>query len=258
MGMTMEQSKKMMVLDPDGYKEAVNNSLRRHVAAVNSLADRGMYFWDYGNSFLLNASRAGAAVFKPNKREGSACATDFRYPSYVQDIMGDVFSLGFGPFRWVCTSADPADLALTDKIAASVIRRQMEQARNSDSEYDKLAMGCYADNLLWVENAGHNELVVGSQARILYSNAQGRQEIAIAMNEAYRCGQLSGPVVISRDHHDVSGADSPWRETSNVYDGSAFLADMAVHNAIGDSFRGATWVALHNGGGMCFFLVEFF
>eukprot|EP00933_Yihiella_yeosuensis_P051628 TRINITY_DN49601_c0_g1_i1.p1 TRINITY_DN49601_c0_g1~~TRINITY_DN49601_c0_g1_i1.p1 ORF type:complete len:813 (-),score=158.59 TRINITY_DN49601_c0_g1_i1:264-2483(-) len=256
-GLSYEESNRMISNDPDKFKEAVNASLRRQVTAINRLTARGMYFWDYGNSFMLQAGRAGADIFKPGS---DSKFHDFRYPSYVQDIMGNIFSLGFGPFRWVCTSGDPADLEFTDRLAADVNHRCIARCdailTSESGEYStsaveraRRARGCYADNLRWVKEAGGHELVVGSQARILYSDARGRAELALSFNAAVACGKLKGPVAISRDHHDVSGVDSPWRETSNIEDGSKFCADMAVHNFVGDAFRGATWVALHNGGG---------
>uniref|UniRef100_A0A671VYT0 Urocanate hydratase n=1 Tax=Sparus aurata TaxID=8175 RepID=A0A671VYT0_SPAAU len=216
----------------------VDLCLRRHVKAINKLADAGMFFWDYGNAFLLEAQRAGAAV----EKDGGG-ATEFRYPSYVQHIMGDIFSLGFGPFRWVCTSGDPQDLAVTDDIAATVLEKICTEATDCIRQQ-------YNDNIRWIREAGKHKMVVGSQARILYSDQKGRVCIALAINQAIADGRVSAPVVLSRDHHDVSGTDSPFRETSNVYDGSAFCADMAVQNFVGDAFRGATWVALHNGGGV--------
>ena len=235
-GLSLEESKKMMADDPDSFKAAVRDSLRRQVAAINKLSDRGMYFFDYGNAFLLESSRAGADVLRP---DGS-----FRYPSYVQDIMGPLyFDYGFGPFRWVCMSENPEDLAKTDEIAASVLK---EIAATAPEEI----RGQMLDNVHWIEEAGRNKLVVGSQARILYADCEGRTKIALAFNKAIREGVLKGPVVLGRDHHDVSGTDSPFRETSNIYDGSKYTADMAVQNVIGDSFRGATWVSLHNGGGV--------
>ena len=235
-GYTLEESKRMMAEDPAAFKEAVQASLRRHVAAVNRLADRGMYFFDYGNAFLLESSRAGADVLKA---DGS-----FRYPSYVQDIMGPLyFDYGFGPFRWVCLSEDPEDLALTDRLAMEVLDRIAATAPDEIS-------GQMRDNIRWIDEAGRNHLVVGSQARILYADCEGRTQIALAFNQAIRDGRLKGPVVLGRDHHDVSGTDSPFRETSNIYDGSRFTADMAVQNVIGDGFRGATWVSIHNGGGV--------
>uniref|UniRef100_A0A8C5AVZ1 Urocanate hydratase 1 n=1 Tax=Gadus morhua TaxID=8049 RepID=A0A8C5AVZ1_GADMO len=214
----------------------VDLCLKRHVAAIDTLAEAGMFFWDYGNAFLLEAQRAA-------KEEGSGGATEFRYPSYVQHIMGDIFSLGFGPFRWVCTSCDPKDLEVTDQIAATVL----EEIAVGVSEGVRQQ---YHDNIRWIREAGKHQMVVGSMARILYSDQKGRVCIALAINKAIADGRVSAPVVISRDHHDVSGTDSPFRETSNVYDGSAFCADMAVQNFVGDAFRGATWVSLHNGGGV--------
>ena len=235
-GYSYEESKTMMAEEPERFKECVQESLRRHAAAVNRLADKGMYFFDYGNAFLLEASRAGADVMKEDGR--------FRYPSYVQDIMGPLFfDYGFGPFRWVCMSEDPVDLAKTDEIAARVLREIMEEAPEE-------IQGQMMDNIRWIEEAGRNNLVVGSQARILYADCEGRTKIALAFNEAIRMGDITAPIVLGRDHHDVSGTDSPFRETSNIYDGSQFCADMAVHNVIGDGFRGATWVSIHNGGGV--------
>ena len=235
-GYSLEESKKMMAEDPARFKEAVQESLRRHVAAINKLAAKGMYFFDYGNAFLLESSRAGADILKP---DGS-----FRYPSYVQDIMGPMyFDYGFGPFRWVCMSEDPKDLEKTDAIAVKVLS---EIAATSPAEI----AGQMRDNIHWIEEAGRNHLVVGSQARILYADCEGRTKIALAFNEAIRSGEISAPIVLGRDHHDVSGTDSPFRETSNIYDGSRFTADMAVQNVIGDGFRGATWVSIHNGGGV--------
>ena len=235
-GLTLEESKQMMAEDPDKFKECVRESLRRQCAAINKLADKGMYFFDYGNAFLLESSRAGADIMTPDGK--------FRYPSYVQDIMGPMFfDYGFGPFRWVCTSGDPKDLETTDRLAAQVL----EEIRK-DAPED--IQGQMDDNIHWIKEAGPNKLVVGSQARILYADAEGRAKIALAFNDAIRSGELSAPVVLGRDHHDVSGTDSPFRETSNIYDGSQFCADMAVQNVIGDSFRGATWVSIHNGGGV--------
>ena len=235
-GLSLEESKRMMADAPEKFKEAVQASLRRHVAAINRLAAKGMYFFDYGNAFLLESSRAGADVLK---EDGS-----FRYPSYVQDIMGPMyFDYGFGPFRWVCMSEKPEDLAKTDALAVKVLS---EIAANSPEEI----AGQMRDNIRWIQEAGRNNLVVGSQARILYADCEGRTKIALAFNDAIAKGELSGPVVLGRDHHDVSGTDSPFRETSNIYDGSRFTADMAVQNVIGDSFRGATWVSIHNGGGV--------
>ena len=235
-GLTLEESKQMMAEDPDEFKERVRASLRRQCAAINKLADKGMYFFDYGNAFLLESSRAGADIMTADGK--------FRYPSYVQDIMGPMFfDYGFGPFRWVCTSGDPKDLETTDRLAAQVL----EEIRK-DAPED--IQGQMDDNIHWIKEAGPNKLVVGSQARILYADAEGRAKIALAFNDAIRSGELSAPVVLGRDHHDVSGTDSPFRETSNIYDGSQFCADMAVQNVIGDSFRGATWVSIHNGGGV--------
>ncbi|MEW6135082.1 MAG: urocanate hydratase [Bacteroidales bacterium] len=235
-GLTLEESQRLMAENPQLFKEKVQQSLRRQVAAINQLTAKGMYFFDYGNAFLLEASRAGADILKP---DGS-----FRYPSYVQDIMGPMcFDYGFGPFRWVCTSGDPADLEKTDRIAEEILA---EMSKTAPPEI-RLQI---EDNLLWIRQAGANKLVVGSQARILYADAEGRIRIAEAFNKAIAEGIISAPIVLGRDHHDVSGTDSPFRETSNIYDGSSFTADMAVQNVIGDSFRGATWVSLHNGGGV--------
>ncbi|MDL2330413.1 urocanate hydratase [Odoribacter sp. OttesenSCG-928-A06] len=236
-GVSFEDSNKMMAEQPELFKEKVQETLRRHVAAINKCVSRfGTYFFDYGNAFLLESSRAGADVMKPNG--------DFKYPSYVQDIMGPMcFDYGFGPFRWVCTSGDPKDLAKTDQIAAEVLEKL---AKESPAEIQQQM----EDNIRWIKAAGENKLVVGSQARILYADEVGRVKIAEAFNNAIASGELSAPVVLGRDHHDVSGTDSPFRETSNIYDGSRFTADMAVQNVIGDSFRGATWVSLHNGGGV--------
>ncbi len=235
-GYSLEESKRMMAEEPAQFKEAVQASLRRHVAAINKLAAKGMYFFDYGNAFLLESSRAGADILK---KDGS-----FRYPSYVQDIMGPMyFDYGFGPFRWVCMSEDPADLAKSDALAVKVLG---EIAATAPAEI----AGQMRDNIHWIEEAGRNHLVVGSQARILYADCEGRTKIALAFNEAIRKGEITAPIVLGRDHHDVSGTDSPFRETSNIYDGSQFTADMAVQNVIGDGFRGATWVSIHNGGGV--------
>lgn len=236
-----ESAKQLLKSNPALFKEKVQASLVRQVNAINYLAENGLHFWDYGNAFLLEAYRAGAQL-KPEK---TAFGTKFRYPSYVQHIMGDIFSLGFGPFRWICTSAKEEDLLISDGIALDIMRRLSKQDNISEEVKQN-----YADNIKWIENAHKHQLVVGSQARILYSNHEGRVQIAIAFNEAIKKGLISGPVVISRDHHDVSGADSPYRETSNIYDGSAFTADMAITTAIGNATRGATWVALHNGGGI--------
>ena len=235
-GYSYEESREMMAAEPERFRECVRASLRRHAAAIGRLADRGMYFFDYGNAFLLEASRAGADVLAEDGK--------FRYPSYVQDIMGPMFfDSGFGPFRWVCMSQDPSDLALTDEIAAKVLKEIRAEAPEE-------IRGQMDDNIHWIEEASRNNLVVGSQARILYADCEGRTKIALEFNKAIREGRLKAPVVLGRDHHDVSGTDSPYRETSNIYDGSAFTADMAVQNVIGDSFRGATWVSLHNGGGV--------
>ena len=242
-GYSLEESQRMMAEEPGRFREAVQASLRRQVAAINRLADRGMYFFDYGNAFLLEASRAGADVFSA---AGGAQprARQFRYPSYVQDIMGPLFfDYGFGPFRWVCSSGDPKDLAETDRLASEVLSDMLTTAPQD-------IRGQLADNLHWIREASRNNLVVGSQARILYADAEGRTRIALAFNRAIRDGRISRPVVPGRDHHDVSGTDSPFRETSNIYDGSDRCADMAVQNVIGDAFRGATWVSLHNGGGV--------
>lgn len=235
-GQTFEESVKMMAEEPERFREAVRASLRRHVAAINELAAKGMYFFDYGNAFLLESSRAGADILKD---DGS-----FRYPSYVQDIMGPLyFDYGFGPFRWVCMSERPEDLAKSDEIAVNILKKELETAPEE-------IQGQLNDNIHWIEEAGRNNLVVGSQARILYADCEGRTKIALAFNEAIRKGEISAPIVLGRDHHDVSGTDSPFRETSNIYDGSRFTADMAIQNVIGDGFRGATWVSIHNGGGV--------
>lgn len=235
-GQTFEESVKMMAEEPERFREAVRASLRRHVAAINELAAKGMYFFDYGNAFLLESSRAGADILKA---DGS-----FRYPSYVQDIMGPLyFDYGFGPFRWVCMSERPEDLAKSDEIAVNILKKELETAPEE-------IQGQLNDNIHWIEEAGRNNLVVGSQARILYADCEGRTKIALAFNEAIRKGEISAPIVLGRDHHDVSGTDSPFRETSNIYDGSRFTADMAIQNVIGDGFRGATWVSIHNGGGV--------
>jgi len=235
-GLSYEESNRMMAAEPQKFAEQVRESLIRHVNAVNRLTAQGMYFFDYGNAFLLEASRAGADIMKDEET--------FRYPSYVQDIMGPMcFDYGFGPFRWVCTSGKPEDLATTDRIAAEVLE---EISRTAPEEIRQQM----ADNIHWIKEAGKNKMVVGSQARILYADAEGRIKIAAAFNAAIKSGEISAPVVLGRDHHDVSGTDSPYRETSNIYDGSQFTADMAIHNVIGDSFRGATWVSIHNGGGV--------
>lgn len=235
-GQSFEESVKMMAEEPERFREAVRASLRRHVAAINELAAKGMYFFDYGNAFLLESSRAGADILRP---DGT-----FRYPSYVQDIMGPLyFDYGFGPFRWVCMSERPEDLAKSDEIAVNILKKELETAPED-------IQGQLNDNIHWIEEAGRNNLVVGSQARILYADCEGRTKIALAFNKAIRKGEISAPIVLGRDHHDVSGTDSPFRETSNIYDGSRFTADMAIQNVIGDGFRGATWVSIHNGGGV--------
>jgi urocanate hydratase len=235
-GLSFDESNRMMSSEPENFKKCVKKSLVRQVAAINRHTARGTYFFDYGNAFLLEASRAGADILKPDG--------EFRYPSYVQDIMGPLcFDYGFGPFRWVCCSNDPADLETTDKIAIRVLNNLM---RNSPDQIKQQM----EDNILWIKEAGKNRLVVGSQARILYADAEGRIALAGAFNRAVASGKIKAPIVIGRDHHDVSGTDSPYRETSNICDGSRFTADMAVQNVIGDSFRGATWVSIHNGGGV--------
>jgi len=235
-GLSYEEANERMRSDPDGFKEAVRASLRRQVDAINTLAGRGMFFWDYGNAFLLEASRAGADIGK--EPDG------FRYPSYVEDIMGPMcFDYGFGPFRWVCTSCDPEDLRTSDGIAAEVLEQLVSETPAETREQLR-------DNLRWIREAGREDLVVGSQARILYSDETGRKRIALAFNRAVREGRISAPIVLGRDHHDVSGTDSPYRETADIRDGSNRCADMAVHNVIGDACRGATWVSLHNGGGV--------
>lgn len=235
-GQSFEESVRMMAEEPEKFREAVRASLRRHVAAINRLSAGGMYFFDYGNAFLLESSRAGADILKA---DGT-----FRYPSYVQDIMGPLyFDYGFGPFRWVCMSERPEDLAKSDEIAVNILKKELETAPEE-------IQGQLNDNIHWIEEAGRNHLVVGSQARILYADCEGRTKIALAFNEAIRKGEITAPIVLGRDHHDVSGTDSPFRETSNIYDGSRFTADMAIQNVIGDGFRGATWVSIHNGGGV--------
>ena len=234
--MTFEELKQMMAENPELFRERVQASLRRQVAAINKLTERGMYFFDYGNAFLLQSERAGADIMAADGK--------FRYPSYVQDIMGPMFfDYGFGPFRWVCTSGKPEDLAVTDRLAVEVLEEICKTAPEEIQHQME-------DNIHWIKEAGRNHLVVGSQARILYADAEGRAKIALAFNEAIKKGEITRPVVLGRDHHDVSGTDSPFRETSNIYDGSQFCADMAVQNVIGDSFRGATWVSIHNGGGV--------
>ena len=235
-GLSFEEANTLMAEKPEEFKQHVQESLRRQAAAINKHTAKGTYFFDYGNAFLLEASRAGADIMADN-------GIDFKYPSYVQDIMGPMcFDYGFGPFRWVCTSGNPEDLAKTDAIACEVLEEMMKQ---SPAEIQQQM----ADNIRWIKGAQENKLVVGSQARILYADAEGRVKIAAAFNEAIKAGKI-GPIVLGRDHHDVSGTDSPYRETSNIYDGSRFTADMAIHNVIGDSFRGATWVSIHNGGGV--------
>ncbi|MCY1489633.1 Urocanate hydratase [compost metagenome] len=236
MGYSFEESNELMANDPEKFKTEVQKTLRRHAAAINKHTAKGTYFFDYGNAFLLEASRAGADVMAENK-------IDFKYPSYVQDIMGPMcFDYGFGPFRWVCASGKPEDLAKTDEIASKVLE---EMSKTAPIEIQQQMQ----DNIQWIKGAQENKLVVGSQARILYADAEGRTKIAEAFNQAIAKGEI-GYVVLGRDHHDVSGTDSPYRETSNIYDGSKFTADMAIHNVIGDSFRGATWVSIHNGGGV--------
>ncbi len=246
-GYSFEESNRMMAEEPERFKECVQESLRRQVAAINKLAAKGMYFFDYGNAFLLESSRAGADIFTPGSdanTQDTEHRRRFKYPSYVQDIMGPLFfDYGFGPYRWVCTSSKPEDLAYTDKLAADVLEEIMNEAPVEIKSQ-------LADNIHWIKEAGKNKMVVGSQARILYADSEGRIKIALAMNNAIREGKISAPIVLGRDHHDVSGTDSPYRETSNIYDGSNLTADMAVHNVIGDSFRGATWVSIHNGGGV--------
>ncbi len=236
MGYSFEESNDLMATNPDKFKEEVQKTLRRHAAAINKHTEKGTYFFDYGNAFLLEASRAGADVFAENH-------IDFKYNSYVQDIMGPMcFDYGFGPFRWVCASGDPADLEKTDQLACAVLEELMQTAPTEIQQQ-------MADNIQWIKGAQANKLVVGSQARILYADAEGRMKIASAFNKAIAEGNI-GTIILGRDHHDVSGTDSPYRETSNIYDGSRFTADMAIQNVIGDSFRGATWVSIHNGGGV--------
>lgn len=234
-GFTYEEANEMMAKEPAKFKNEVQRTLKDHVTAINKLSEQGMYFFDYGNAFLLESSRAGAEIMD---------GLNFKYPSYVQDIMGPMcFDYGFGPFRWVCASNDPKDLQITDRIAGDVLE---EMAKTAPKEIKQQI----EDNLIWIRAAEENKLVVGSQARILYADAEGRMRIAKAFNDAIKSGELSAPVILGRDHHDVSGTDSPYRETSNIYDGSQFTADMAIQNVIGDSFRGATWVSIHNGGGV--------
>lgn len=237
-GYTFAEAEQLLIEDKDKFMSEVQATLRRHVAAINALSDKGMYFWDYGNAFLKEAAEAGADIVDKARPSG------FKYPSYVEDIMGPMcFDYGFGPFRWVCTSGDVEDLKKTDRIAGEVLQRMYDTA-------DEPIKNQLLDNLIWINSAEDNLPIVGSKSRILYADAQGRIEIAKAFNNAIASGELSAPVVLGRDHHDVSGTDSPYRETSNIYDGSRFTADMAVHNVIGDSFRGATWVSIHNGGGV--------
>jgi urocanate hydratase len=236
-GLTFDESNKLMTSDPDLFKIKVKESLIRHTNAIGKHTEKGTYFFDYGNAFLLEASRAGADIMKSDK-------VTFKYPSYVQDIMGPMcFDYGFGPFRWVCTSGKPSDLKITDDIACLVLEDLLKDAPVEIQQQMK-------DNIQWIKGAQENNLVVGSQARILYADSQGRIAIAKAFNKAIKEGVISAPIVLGRDHHDVSGTDSPYRETSNIYDGSSFTADMAIQNVIGDSFRGATWVSIHNGGGV--------
>ena len=235
-GIEFEDAMRMMSSDPEQFKTEVRSTLNRHVNAVNQMVANGMHFWDYGNAFMLESSRAGADILNP---DGS-----FKYPSYVEDIMGPMcFDYGFGPFRWVCCSGNESDLKLTDEIACEVLS---EMAASSPEEIRQQML----DNIQWIREAGQNQMVVGSQARILYADEQGRRRIAQAFNDAIHEGRISAPIVLGRDHHDVSGTDSPYRETANIRDGSMFTADMAVHNFVGDAFRGATWVSLHNGGGV--------
>jgi len=248
-GLSLEQSNKLMAEEPEAFKARVQESLRRHAEAINKHAEQGTYFFDYGNAFLLEASRAGAKVFKDAEghyisAEGtSGEESEFAYPSYVQDIMGPMcFDFGFAPFRWVCASGKEEDLRKTDALASEVLQRLK---KNAPEEIQQQLQ----DNIRWIKGARENKLVVGSQARILYADAQGRMEIAQAFNDAIAKKEI-GMVILGRDHHDVSGTDSPYRETSNIYDGSRFTADMAIQNVIGDSFRGATWVSIHNGGGV--------
>ena len=235
-GMSFKEANEMIANNPEKFKKEIRKTLVRHTNAINTLTERGMYFFDYGNGFLLEANRAGADILNEKG--------DFKYPSYVQDIMGPMyFDYGFGPFRWVCTSNNPNDLAITDKIAAEILEDIMQNSPNEIKPQ-------MSDNINWIKEAEKNKMVVGSQARILYADAEGRMKIAEAFNNAIAEGALSAPIVLGRDHHDVGGTDSPYRETSNIYDGSQFTADMAIHNVIGDSFRGATWVSIHNGGGV--------
>jgi urocanate hydratase len=242
-GLSYEESNALMVQDPAAFKLRVQESLKRQVTAINSLTAQGMYFFDYGNAFLLESKRAGAEI-GPLPVPSSGVEKEFRYPSYVEDIMGPLcFDHGFGPFRWVCASGDPKDLATSDRIAGDVLEAMLHEAPEAIRQQ-------IADNLHWIRNAQQNKLVVGSQARILYADSEGRIRIAEAFNAAIKAGAISAPIVLGRDHHDVSGTDSPYRETSNIRDGSRFTADMAVQNFVGDAFRGATWISLHNGGGV--------
>ena len=235
-GMSFENGRQMIINDPDGFKNEVQKTLRKHVQYVNQLTDRGTIFWDYGNAFLLESSRAGADIVES---DGS-----FRYPSYVENIMGPMcFDYGFGPFRWVCTSGTDEDLRISDKIATEILSHLAEDCKPEISTQ-------YQDNIRWIEEAENHDLVVGSKARILYADEQGRLQIALAFNRAIKEGEISAPIVLGRDHHDVGGTDSPYRETANIRDGSMFTADMAIHNFVGDSFRGATWTSIHNGGGV--------
>ena len=235
-GMSFENGRQMIINDPDGFKNEVQKTLRKHVEYVNQLTDRGTIFWDYGNAFLLESSRAGADVVES---DGS-----FRYPSYVENIMGPMcFDYGFGPFRWVCTSGTDEDLRISDNIATEILSHLAEDCKPEISTQ-------YQDNIRWIEEAENHDLVVGSKARILYADEQGRLQIALAFNRAIKEGKISAPIVLGRDHHDVGGTDSPYRETANIRDGSMFTADMAIHNFVGDSFRGATWTSIHNGGGV--------
>jgi urocanate hydratase len=248
-GYTFEEAKALLIRDKPQFMAKVADTLRRHAHAINTMSERGMYFWDYGNAFLKEAGDVGAAVFKPGSKplalgEISVSESPYRYASYVEDIMGPLcFDYGFGPFRWVCCSGDTTDLDKTDAIAARVLREMLVTAPEE-------IQGQIKDNILWIESARKNLPIVGSLSRILYADSEGRMKISKAFNDAIAAGELSGPVVLGRDHHDVSGTDSPYRETSNIYDGSRYTADMAVHNVIGDSFRGATWVSIHNGGGV--------
>jgi urocanate hydratase len=243
-GLSYEDSNTLMVANPAAFKQRVEESLKRQVSAINSLTAQGMYFFDYGNAFLLEAGRAGADVSPLPGRGAGGEGQEFRYPSYVEDIMGPMcFDHGFGPFRWVCTSGDPKDLATSDRIAGDVLEDMLHEAPEAIHQQ-------IADNLHWIRSAQQNKLVVGSQARILYADSEGRIRIAEAFNAAIKAGAISAPIVLGRDHHDVSGTDSPYRETSNIRDGSRFTADMAVQNFVGDAFRGATWISLHNGGGV--------